>query len=254
MIVSTSFQRHLASRGGHRPGRAGRWLAGLSITCAGSLAGAANFEIAPVILELSPTRSTDSIRVVNRDQRPISIQVRSYDWLQVDGEDRLDASANVQISPPLFTLAPGASQTVRLLAKVANRNTETAYRLLIDQIPVPDDGLAINFKFRVSMPVFVAPAVNTEPRLTWQVIGGATPYVQVANGGNRRIKLNTLAVSTPYAQRIVPAMGAHSYILANSTRRFPFAADKPLTAQTPVTVSFATDAGAETLTLDSRDP
>lgn len=217
-------------------------------------ANAANFEIAPVLLELSSTHTTDAIRIINRDERPISIQVRSYRWRQEEGQDQLEPATDLLLSPPLFTLAPGAAQVVRILAKTTTSDHEAAYRLLLDQIPVVGDPVGINFKFRVSLPVFMAPKKKAEAVLSWRVTGGTVPHVQVTNGGNRHAKLSALSLTLADGQRITPETGAHAYVLAHSTRNFAFATATALNTNSPVLVSAVSDAGAQTVSLSSIDP
>ena len=76
-----------------------RWIAGclmqrlrssmcLLLLVAGPSA-AANLDIAPVRIELGTRRAADSVRITSRDLRPMSIQVRAFDWTQRDGEDQL---------------------------------------------------------------------------------------------------------------------------------------------------------------------
>lgn len=217
-------------------------------------AGATNFEIAPVLMELSPTHLNDSVRIINRDDHVISIQVRGYEWSQVNGEDRLEADTGVLLSPPVFTLAPGAVQLIRILAKSRPGERELSYRLLIDQIPAVGEGVAINFKFRVSMPVFLAPTEAAAPRLEWRIVGGLRPFVEIVNQGNRRVKLTRLSLTMPDGQAVAPSLGAHAYVLAGSTRRFPFIPAVTLRTGGVVQVAADSEAGEQRFGLNALGP
>lgn len=216
-------------------------------------AAAANLDISPVLVELGTGHVTDSVRIISRDQRPMSIQVRAFDWTQREGEDQLSPTTTLQVSPPLFTLAPGASQTVRLLASGPAQASERTYRLLVDQIPAPDESVVINFKFRVSMPVYFAVDGKGGAKLSWALVGagrGATPAIEVQNAGNRRAKIASLSVTLADGRTITPIMGAHAYVLAHGLRRF--ALPDGVVVTSPVQVAFTSDAGADTLRLDVR--
>ena len=147
-------------------------LACLASTVGWQAAHASNFEIAPVVLELSSSRTAGVIKIVNNDNHNVSLQLRAYDWQQADSKDELQPTQNLILSPPVFNLAPGASQVIRVVAKQPAAPTEIAYRLLIDEIPAATEGATINFKFRISMPVFIAPAAAPKAQLEYQLRAG----------------------------------------------------------------------------------
>ncbi|KGW90421.1 hypothetical protein Y034_1509 [Burkholderia pseudomallei MSHR449] len=102
----------------------------------------------------------------NRDRRPVTLQVRVLGWREANGEDVYDEDQpRVAGSPPMATVEPGKRQLIRLtrLADTAP-GTEQAYRVLIDEIPQPDDdaqpaasgtSLGVKFQMHYSVPLFV---------------------------------------------------------------------------------------------------
>src|SRR5690606_27632881 len=89
-------------------------------------------------------------------------QVRVYRWTQVDGQDVLEATRDLAISPPMLEVASGGEQLVRVVRLgPAPAATEASYRVVVDELPVAavdaaDGGEGLRFVLRYSIPVFVA--------------------------------------------------------------------------------------------------
>ena len=208
-------------------------------------ARASNFEIVPVVLELSDARQAGAIRFVNKDDHEVSLQVRGNDWVQIDGEDTLTpTSTGLLLSPPIFTLAPGAAQTIRVVARQKGVTTETAYRLYIDEIPVVSKAPAINFKFRVSMPIFMEPPDAPDIKMAWQATLHGTPQIQLRNIGNRRIKLLNIVLTLPSGKKLQPLATPNSYTLVGNSRTYGFASDAEFKPGVTVKLSATSATGA----------
>ncbi len=206
-------------------------------------ATASNFEISPVVLELSSARTAGVVKIVNNDTHDVSLQIRAYDWAQKDSVDQLDPTKTLIISPPVFTLAPGASQVIRIVSKRPAEANEVAYRLLVDEIPTAAEGPAINFKFRISMPIFIAPNGNPNLKLGWSMTAGKTPKLVVTNSGNRRGRLLNLSLTLPNGKKITPPAGANPYTLAGQVRQYLLEIDAPLAVGSVVKMSANSDTG-----------
>lgn len=206
-------------------------------------AQASNFEIAPVVLELSSSRSAGVIKIVNNDNHNVSLQIRAYDWNQVDSKDDLQPTQNLIISPPVFNLAPGASQVIRVVSRQAAGAGEIAFRLLIDEIPSAAEGATINFKFRISMPVFIAPTGMPKPQLDYLLRSGKPARLVVQNLGNRRARLLDLALTLPNGKKINAPAGGNPYTLAGITRQYLIDTETPLAVGSKVKLTANSDAG-----------
>ncbi len=80
-------------------------------------------------------RRTTTLRVRNTEAQPITLQLRAVDWTQANGEDVSTPSQTLAVSPPVFTLKPGETQTVRVVVEnVSTIKAEKAYRLILDQM------------------------------------------------------------------------------------------------------------------------
>jgi fimbrial chaperone protein len=215
-----------------------------------NVARASNFEIAPVVLELSDASPAGTIRFANQDDHPISLQVRGNAWNQSGGADVLTpADGDLLVSPPIFTLAPGATQIIRVILRRKAVAVETAYRLLIDEIPAPLKEPAINFRFRISMPVFVEPADAPVLKMAWRAglpaTSGmpATPEITLDNLGNRRIKLSDIAIVLPDGRKLAPLSPPNPYTLTGASRSYRFARDAAFKPGATIRISAGSDTG-----------
>lgn len=206
-------------------------------------AHASNFEIAPVVLELSSARTAGVIKITNNDNHTVSLQIRPYDWSQSDSKDELQPTQNLIVSPPVFSLAPGASQVIRVVSRQAAGASEIAYRMLIDEIPAATEGATISFKFRISMPVFIAANGNPRNQLDYQLHAGKPARLLVQNNGNRRTRLLDLSLTLPNGKTIKPPAGSNPYTLAGVIRQYQIDTETPLAAGSKVRISANSDAG-----------
>lgn len=135
-------------------------------------ARASELEIAQVLLNLAPGQTSPTIEVRNRGDAPVTIQARPFLWSQALDDDVLMPTSEIILSPPIFTIPPGATQTVRLLFRGDARTDsgrDRSYRLLLDEMPsagARNGQVAVTL--RMSVPVFVAstrssPALLCEP-------------------------------------------------------------------------------------------
>jgi fimbrial chaperone protein len=206
-------------------------------------ATASNFEISPVVLELSSARTAGVVKIINNDTHDVSLQLRAYDWVQKDSQDQLDPTQTLIISPPVFTLAPGASQVIRIVSKRPAESNEVAYRLLVDELPTAAEGPAINFKFRISMPIFIAPTGAPNLKLGWSLSASKPPKLLVTNSGNRRGRMLNVVLTLPNGKKVTPPAGANPYTLAGMVRQYALDIDAPLAVGSVVKMSANSDTG-----------
>jgi len=206
-------------------------------------AQASNFEIAPVVLELSSSRTAGVVKIVNNDNHDVSLQLRAFEWKQNDSKDDLQPTQNLIISPPVFSLAPGASQVIRIVSKQPSGPNEIAFRMLIDEIPSAAEGATINFKFRISMPVFIAANGTSKLQLDYTLRAGKPARLEVQNTGNRRARLLDVAFTLPNGKKINVPAGGNPYTLAGVTRQYLIDTETPLAAGSKVKMTATGDSG-----------
>jgi fimbrial chaperone protein len=111
-----------------------------------------SMDIAPTLVQLKPG-AAGLFYVTNHGAAPLTVEIQAMDWAQRDGRDVLSPSAVFFTSPPVVTIAPGARQSVRLLASKAG-----AYRILVSELPDPTaDAGRVKVLLQFSVPVFAAP-------------------------------------------------------------------------------------------------
>lgn len=119
---------------------------------------AGGIQVAPVLVQMTPERAFSSLRVRNSRDRATSFEVDVYAWTQVNGEDVLTPTNALVVAPGVFEMQPGAEQVVRLGAVAHGRETETAFRIILRELPTPrETGARLGFTLEMSLPVFVTP-------------------------------------------------------------------------------------------------
>lgn len=186
---------------------------------------AAGLQVAPTQLTLSAARPADALWFSNTGDQPLRAQVRVFRWIQENGQERLQPDPGLAISPPMLELAPGARQLVRVIRLGAPPARESAYRLIVDELPRENDERAAGLQFllRYSVPVFLAPAgAAGAPQLRAQFqFEGERPWLMVDNRGDRRAQLADVSFLDAQGRRLALAPGLLGYALAGQRMRWP---------------------------------
>ena len=203
--------------------------------------------VAPVSLEFVRGQSALTTTVSNPGKDAMQVQVRLFRWSNEGGGETYTDTRDIGFSPPMFSLAPGERQVVRLMVRQRPaEGREAAYRLIVDQLPqagVP----GVQMPVRVVMPVFVAPDAQVQPgRLEWTAaVEGRETVLRARNVGGRRVKLFDLARNEGAGSSPIQS-GLAGYVLAQEARtwRFPHKA-----GTSKIEVTARTEAGPMALTL-----
>src|SRR5437762_3595299 len=114
-------------------------LISVAILCIGlSLSGSSTagaFTISPIRIELSSRAPMVAVTVRNNDSSATAtIQTQSMSWSQEGGQDVYKDSRALVVSPPIFTLQPGAEQVVRIALRSAPpAEREALYRVYFQE-------------------------------------------------------------------------------------------------------------------------
>ncbi|MCC4592090.1 fimbria/pilus periplasmic chaperone [Xanthomonas campestris pv. cannae] len=204
-------------------------LAALWLAVAGA-AVAASLQVAPTSVSLRAEETAQGLWLSNSGDVPLRAQVRAFRWQQRDGEDVLDPSDRIALSPPMLELAPHARQLVRVIRlDPAPGAHEDAYRILVDELPGEDPAsgasAGLQFVLRYSVPVFLQPAVATAPTLRARLVrDGAATALEVANQGNGHAQLVDLQFVAGDGRRTAIAEGLAGYVLPGQRKRWPLPA------------------------------
>ena len=147
-------------------------------------------DVAPTTLELKPG-AAGLFFITNHGARPVTVQIEAADWRQENGRDITAPSQELLASPPLAHIAPGARQSVRVMARPSG-NDERAYRLLVSELPDSDaGGEGVHVLLQFSVPVFVRHDPRGVPQLSWSSARGR---LIAANTGAQTVKLDSVII------------------------------------------------------------
>lgn len=198
------------------------FAAGLAALLNMSAAQAAmQLQIQPIRLELPPGK-TGSLTLINRGRRAAILEARIMEWRQAeDGRDDLRSTVNAILTPPIMRIAPGASQTVRVALRDASaaQSVEQAFRLVLEELPSPDDPPGVALRMRYLLPVFIGDqqAASGPVRLVVTDGGGAC-RIEISNAGARHVRVEKFAADLGGKTIEIEAP---AYVLANTAFALP---------------------------------
>lgn len=183
---------------------------------------AGSFQVSPVRVTLSETAPTAAIKIINESQTDeLVLQIRSNIWAQRDGEDAFTPSTDLVVTPPIFTIKAGGSQTVRVgLRKVIPGEVQQSFRLFLTEVvPAPKEGTTgLQVTLSVSMPVFIAPKVAVSGLPIWRAkMVGANLELSATNPSNSHVQIIEANLTDEQNKGLAPIAIPPRYILANQT-------------------------------------
>ncbi|SFN28514.1 molecular chaperone [Variovorax sp. OV329] len=188
------------------------------------LAGASGLQVAPTSLTLEAKQNADGLWLSNTGDGPISAQVRVYRWTQQNGEDQEVPTREVLVSPPMIQLAAADRQLIRVIRTgPPPADAEAAYRVVIDELPLPDSGpkKGVQFVLRYSVPVFMGPVADSPPQLSWKVRqNGQQAVLEVSNTGGTHAQVADLSFSDSRGKRTPVHPGLLGYVLPGAQMRW----------------------------------
>lgn len=218
-----------------------RCLLGLMLALGGTVGqaqGAATILLWPIDPWLAADMKATELWVQNQGNSATTMQVRIVRWKQENGLERYTAQQEVVASPPIVTIGKGSKQLIRLI-KQGNvpMGVEQAYRIIVDEIPQPQDKetpqMGLKLQMRYSIPLFVygqgietikegAHHALVNPReLSWRVVReNGQPALQVRNQGDVHVRLSQVTLQQGGQTRTL-ADGLLGYVLPGSARSWP---------------------------------
>lgn len=217
-----------------------------------SPARASDIGVAPVAVELGGINDRATLSVVNNGADPVIMQAEAVDWN--NGDPGLDTpSAAVVINPPVFSIAPGRTQLVRVgLRRAAPVEREATYRIVLREVPAaPRPGeVRISGQVRVLMalrvPVYVAPSrVVQQPRWVATQAPDGSVVAQLTNDGNVHVRVGAIRLRAAAGDAAGAPRDAPAVVLAGESRSFRLRGAS--TDPRPLTVDIDTDHGPQSL-------
>jgi fimbrial chaperone protein len=226
----------------------GQAVLGLAFSFFGaSLSHAGSFTVNPVRVTLSPTQRVAAISVSNHGAEASVIQLETSRWTQQDGKDSLAPSHEILATPPIFTLAPGASQIVRVgLRRAPDAQHELTYRLVLREVPPPQPiAQGLRVALAISMPVFVVSAHPSFSNLAWRAVRLADGRIQLeaTNTGSAHVQIGSLELSSPPSASPIVRQSVATYVLPGNTRSWTFKTTAGVAAGSILQLRATTDSG-----------
>lgn len=199
--------------------------AAISTLSAISSTNAASIQVAPVSLELLAPTSAGTLKLENKGGKALGVQLRVFRWSQVGGQEKLEPTKDVVVSPPIVQVASQASVTVRVLRPNKNEIVgEENYRVLIDELPDPatrKNGV-VSIVLRQSIPISFRSQTANAPQVTWAVeTNGGRSFLTAHNSGERKLRVSQLKLSGSGGRSVVVSEGLVGYVLGGSSMRWP---------------------------------
>lgn len=226
--------------------------AALAMTWPAAVA-AQGLRVSPVLLDVPAPGAATTLVLRNEGAEAITVQSRVFRWTQQGGDEALQRTSDVVISPPAVRLAPGATQTIRVVRTSRSPvRGEEAYRVILNE--VPDQARrrsgAVAFATELRIPAFFIGQGARGPDVVWslQNAGNAT-YLVARNQGDSRLRLADLRL-TGASGATVSHPGLVGYVLGGSSMQWQVASSGRLGSG--ATLSAATNLGLLDVSVAAR--
>lgn len=182
-------------------------------------ASAGSLQVDPVKLEISKQRKITAVSVKNLADTPVTIRGYAMSWTQVNGEDIAEKISSVIVSPPVFTIAPGASQLVRVGMRPSAAKSGT-YRMIVEEVPVANVEGGIQVVLRLNMPLFVNEKQGKVEELVWKSwqLPNKAWVLEARNPGKNYVPVEAKDVAEKTGLKFDGSM--HGTVLPKGSRRW----------------------------------
>lgn len=149
---------------------------------------ASDLSVYPIRIELRPERAAETVRLSNREDRPLRFEVSYQAWsMAQDGQWRFQDSDDLLVHPLLLTVPARGSATVRVGSLLPPQTPQRAWRLFLQQLPddIAADGVQLQLLTRMSIPVFFGLGSETaQPGLTRAWLTDEALHLELDNDGD----------------------------------------------------------------------
>ena len=190
-------------------------VAAIALT-ASAAANAGSISVAPLKLIYTAGTVIAAVTVENSGRADALVQTETLAWTQLDGEHKLDPTDDVVAVPPIFRLAPGATQMVRVgLTRAFTETQEQTYRLMVTEVPTAVKPGTVAVAIRHSLPIFVRTTSPAPSKLA--VKRGAANTLAIANTGGQHLYIQGWRLRDSSGAVVAEASGP-GYLLAGAQR------------------------------------
>jgi fimbrial chaperone protein len=209
----------------------GLFLSGFLVIAFPPQGYAGSFGVDPVRLTFPPGARSTSLSLQNHADEPVLVQSEVMAWAQQEGRDVLTPSRDLVVSPPLFKVAPGATQIVRVgLLRPPAADREVTYRLFLLEVPPPPRAgeMGVVTRLRLGLPVFVLPPRPAAPILKWRARNAPNGDIELSlgNEGNAHVQAIDFKLYLPDGTLIAEESRA-AYVLPAQARSWQMKPKQP---------------------------
>lgn len=145
---------------------AARAVAALVLLASAGLTRAAEVEVGPVLVTLTPATRNALVTIRNQGKQASRFEIHAKAWSQgPSGEMELSPTEEIAVYPPVLAVAPGEERNIRVGAVTPFGAVERSYRVIVQELAppeTPESGAQVRLLTRMLLPVFVAPARAVE--------------------------------------------------------------------------------------------
>jgi fimbrial chaperone protein len=188
-------------------------------------AQAISLTVTPLVLKLDDTDRSGALSVTNESGEARVIQVELVRWTQKNGQNVQTPSADLLVNPPLATVQPGQSQTIRIgLRQAADSTQERAYRVYITGVPPPGEHInGLRVVLRLGVPIYVAPKADASADVHWDAARAPNGelVLTLLNDGNRHVRIDSFKAVDAATGHVIGASRPDPFtLLAGQARRY----------------------------------
>ncbi len=189
---------------------------------------AQTLQIMPVTLGMPHGALSNTLFITNRGTELEMVQARPFLWRQAAGADVLTPTGALVVSPPMTTIAPGATQVFRILLREPAEKIETSYRILFDELPPPiEDMSGVRLALRLSVPLFALPEQLAKGGADFSVlVNGNEAVLHAQNNGMQHLRIVHPALQQDGSDKMAISSAEVRYILPGAAQDWPLPAGK----------------------------
>jgi fimbrial chaperone protein len=188
-------------------------------------AQAGQFSVSPVRIQMAARDRATAITLTNEGDTELVMQADVYLWKQKpDGQDDLQLTEDLILSPPILKLKPKSRQVVRLARlRPAPGGEQLTYRLIVREIPeaqVTEGTVKLQIAMAFSLPIFISPP-GTKRDLICTAERGAAQSIRAwcENQGNAYAQPIEFVLKATDGSKLA-AKDAGGYVLPGIRRAF----------------------------------
>jgi fimbrial chaperone protein len=211
--------------------------------------------VGPTRVELTREHPVAVLEVRNDNSSPTIVQIERMSWSQDGGTDSYAATSLLIATPPVFELAAGGTQTLRVALRDWHQVTEEEdFRIYVREVPRVPGGppSGLQFALRVGVPVF-ANFPGASPHLQWvlKVVAGGQLALSSRNTGGRWAHILRWEIRAPGGGPVLWRSDEAGYVIAGGERLWTNVALPAVSSGQQLDLLAVTDAGDlhDTVTL-----